>query len=370
MFLKNWKFNQKLKYGLTLNKYTNLKNSVFYISSFVITYLIYVYPYDVLGSLLFEEKIFKLSTLIYLFFIYSVLFYFYTKTTTFPIFKFIAFEGLGVGFLSFFILNLGLITGFIFNINNFFIGTSCLLLILIFTILSFINAKSIAIRKITINSPKIKKYRKIIFLSDVHLGSNSEKKLETIIGILNEMNFDYLFIGGDLIDSSSFDFKKLSRFKSIKSNIYYISGNHEYSIKNSKEIFENLDQFNIKFLDNECVELDGLNLIGISDNLSDQEKLKIIKSNFSKSLFNITLIHKPNLWRQVQKYNDLMLSGHTHNGQIFPFNFFVKLKYFQNYGFYEHVNSKLYVSSGVSCWGPKMRLGSKNEIIEITISNN
>ena len=62
-----------------------------------------------------------------------------------------------------------------------------------------------------------------------------------------------------------------------------------------------------------------------------------------------------------------MLSGHTHNGQIFPFNFIVKLKFKFIYGLYSMNNSNLYVSSGVACWGPKIRLGSKNEIIHLKL---
>ena len=62
-----------------------------------------------------------------------------------------------------------------------------------------------------------------------------------------------------------------------------------------------------------------------------------------------------------------MLSGHTHNGQIFPFNFLVKLKYKYIYGMYHQKNSSLYVSSGVGCWGPKMRLGTQNEIVSVFI---
>ena len=65
-----------------------------------------------------------------------------------------------------------------------------------------------------------------------------------------------------------------------------------------------------------------------------------------------------------------MLSGHTHNGQIFPFNFFVRLQYKNIYGLYAKFKSKLYVSSGSGCWGPKMRLGSKNEIVDIIILKN
>ena len=89
---------------------------------------------------------------------------------------------------------------------------------------------------------------------------------------------------------------------------------------------------------------------------------------FQKNLFNLILVHKPTLWDHVYEKTDLMLSGHTHNGQIFPFNFFVRLRFKNIYGLYEKLTSKLYVSSGSGCWGPKMRLGTKNEIVHILIS--
>ena len=60
-----------------------------------------------------------------------------------------------------------------------------------------------------------------------------------------------------------------------------------------------------------------------------------------------------------------MLSGHTHNGQIFPFNLLVKLQFKYIYGLYKEKTSRLYVSSGIGCWGPKMRIGSNNEIVYI-----
>ena len=62
-----------------------------------------------------------------------------------------------------------------------------------------------------------------------------------------------------------------------------------------------------------------------------------------------------------------MLSGHTHNGQIFPFGLLVKLKFKNLYGNYNKNSSNLYVSSGAGCWGPRMRLGTSNEIVKISI---
>ena len=75
------------------------------------------------------------------------------------------------------------------------------------------------------------------------------------------------------------------------------------------------------------------------------------------------IVHKPSIWKKASFKANLTLSGHTHNGQIFPFNFIVKIQFPQIYGVYSHLKNYLYVSSGAATWGPKMRIGSNNEII-------
>ena len=107
----------------------------------------------------------------------------------------------------------------------------------------------------------------------------------------------------------------------------------------------------------------------VDDNLLKNKQIEIIKDKYSKEKLNLILIHKPSIWDQVYNECDLMLSGHTHNGQIFPFNFFVRMQFKFKYGLYTFNNSKLYVSSGSGTWGPKMRLGTVNEIIFFNLSN-
>ena len=81
------------------------------------------------------------------------------------------------------------------------------------------------------------------------------------------------------------------------------------------------------------------------------------------------LIHKPTVWSDIFQNTDLMLSGHTHNGQIFPFNYFVRIQFKFKYGLFNNNNSFLYVTSGSGPWGPKMRLGSYNEVILFNLSS-
>ena len=202
------------------------------------------------------------------------------------------------------------------------------------------------------------------------MGSNNIKHLNKIILLLKNKSYDFLLIGGDLIDSSSFD---LSSLKIIKENIscpiYFVTGNHEYYLKNSNTKIKEINNYGIHHICNNNIEINNVNLIGIDDNLLKNKQIEIIKDKSSKEKLNLILIHKPSIWDQVYNECDLMLSGHTHNGQIFPFNYFVRMQFKFKYGLYDYNNSKLYVSSGSGTWGPKMRLGTVNEIIFFHLSN-
>ena len=111
----------------------------------------------------------------------------------------------------------------------------------------------------------------------------------------------------------------------------------------------------------------SVNLIGVSDNQPVRRQAEIVDELTDKSKFNLLMVHQPSVWEAVSGSVDLMLSGHTHNGQIFPFNFLVRLQFAQTYGRYGVPGAQLYVSSGAGCWGPGMRLGSRNEIIHLEI---
>ena len=127
----------------------------------------------------------------------------------------------------------------------------------------------------------------------------------------------------------------------------------------------NLD--NIKHLKNTKIHIEDINLIGIDDNQTEKSKIDFANKLCDDNLFNLVVCHKPDIWQKLNCKNYLMLSGHTHNGQIFPFNFVVKLKFKFIYGLYSMNNSNLYVSSGAACWGPKIRLGSKNEVVYLKL---
>ena len=112
----------------------------------------------------------------------------------------------------------------------------------------------------------------------------------------------------------------LEYFNRILKPIYYVSGNHEYYLLNFEDKLSQLSKYNIKFLNNQTLTINDITLIGVSDNISIKQKVNFVKKNSNKNTFNITLVHKPNIWENIKLHTDLMLSGHTHNGQIFSFN--------------------------------------------------
>ena len=331
------------------------------------TYFLYIYPYDSLDFLINNKSVFKKSSLILTFLFSTLIFYYFKSKNTFFLLRLFVYEGIGIGFISFWIVTLGLLVNLIVS-SPYEIGVSCFFIIIILVIMSLINGRTIQLQTLRFSSPKLKETIKLIFISDIHLGSNSIKHLHKICSIIKNLDYEFIIIGGDLIDSSTFELNNLKIFKKLKKKIFFISGNHEYYLNNYTNKLERLKNFNLRFLNNKSFKLNNINIVGISDNQTMYSKSQIVDKLVNLKLFNLIVVHKPDLWENYYKNTDLTLSGHTHKGQIFPFNFFVKFQFKHVYGLFQKSNSKLYVSSGCGCWGPKMRLGSRNEIVEIIIT--
>tara|TARA_B100000941_G_scaffold232069_1_gene174534 strand:+ start:870 stop:1928 length:1059 start_codon:yes stop_codon:yes gene_type:complete len=335
---------------------------------FVVSYLIFIFPFDILSSWLgYPSKLHEslLATSV----VFALCLYYFRSKSTNKIIKFFVYEGFGIGTVSFFII-LPLIV-----ISYFQILINYQLVIIFFSIqipaiiYGYMNSKKLKIKRLLIESNLINKSIKFVFISDVHIGSNHPSSLKKLVSKINTLDFNFLVIGGDLIDSSAFQINDLYELKKIDKPIYFVTGNHEYYIQNYKKHLQDLKLVGIKILENESLQLDGINLVGLSDNITNKSKIEYVEKLSKKDLFNLLIVHKPSIWKKVSNNANLMLSGHTHNGQIFPFNFVVKLQFPQNYGLYKNVNNFLYVSSGSATWGPKIRIGSNNEIIQIELKN-
>tara|TARA_B100000787_G_C16177817_1_gene290049 strand:- start:25 stop:861 length:837 start_codon:yes stop_codon:yes gene_type:complete len=277
---------------------------------------------------------------------------------------------MGIGFISLAVVCLGIIFNILTDIKELNIGISCLTLILLISIFGLIKGRKLYVKNIQLSSSNIKQELNFIFISDIHLGTNKINHLLNILKKIKNIKYDFILIGGDLIDSSSFDLKNLNILKNINKDIYFVNGNHEYYLKDFKKKIDSLRKYNIKMLINQRVIIQDINLIGVDDLQNVDSKINHVKRLRKENLFNLVLTHKPDIWDKIKDQNELMLSGHTHNGQIFPFNLIVKLKFKYVYGLYKNLNSNLYVSSGAGCWGPKIRIGTSNEIINFKLTSN
>ncbi|MCC7574117.1 metallophosphoesterase [Candidatus Woesearchaeota archaeon] len=232
------------------------------------------------------------------------------------------------------------------------------------TIYALINATYTHKKTINITTNKIKKPITLIQVSDIHIGATHKKNfLERIIQKINEEKPDITVITGDLIDGKhKYEKNYFDVLRKIKSETYMVLGNHE-EMTGIKTVKELLRKSNIKILENQKIKKQEINIIGIND--TDKKRkmiLELNKINTNPKEYNVLLFHRPIGFKQARKKIDLMLTGHTHAGQIFPLNLILRFFYKKIKGLKKKQNSYLYVSPGTGWWGPPMRLGSKNEI--------
>jgi predicted MPP superfamily phosphohydrolase len=260
-------------------------------------------------------------------------------------------------------------------LNQFFIIDKRLAAIIIITVITGLTIYSLLAslfihrRKIELNASKLSRERRVVQLSDLHLGSiHRINYLKRVINAVNSLEPDIVLITGDLADDTSIYQKEyLPIFKKFKAPVYMSLGNHEmYTGHNLKTL---ASQVNIRVLKNEVLDLGDYQLIGIDDGYTADEIGKLLRTlNYDKSKYTILMHHRPvGLEEASDEGVDLMLSGHTHQGQTFPFNFLIGLVWKRSRGLYHHGNSFLYVSSGTGTWGPPLRFGSFNEVILFTL---
>ncbi len=247
----------------------------------------------------------------------------------------------------------------------------------------FINSLIPHVKSYDINIAKsagpVKELR-IAAVSDIHLGSIIRKRsMRSLSRILSSLKPDLVLLLGDIVDGEigpvlRDDLLKYFTNPDCREGLYAITGNHEFFGGPEKTI-PYIESKGIRLLKDEVVStISGIQLIGRLDRDSrrfygrDRKPLGELVSGTDPDKPVLLLDHQPVNLAESEKYGiDLELSGHTHNGQLWPLNWIMKKTWELSYGYLKKGKTQYIVSSGFGLWGPRVRSGSRSEILLLNL---
>lgn len=253
-------------------------------------------------------------------------------------------------------------------------------------IAGFINARSPQIRELEMHIGKQVsglKELNIVMASDIHLGTLIAKRKATrLVEAINSLHPDIVLFAGDIVDEDLAPVIKndlgasLCKLRS-KYGTYAITGNHEY-IGGADRAVKYLSDHCIKVLRDSFLLIDNrFYLVGRDDRDKprfsgrERKELAAVMEGIDHSRPVILMDHQPfSLGKSAELGVDLSLSGHTHHGQMWPFNYITEAIYEVSWGYKLIGKSHFYVSSGFGTWGPPVRLGNRPEIVRIRLTFN
>ena len=246
------------------------------------------------------------------------------------------------------------------------------------TLYAFYNAVNFKVTnyEISINKGSSVGSVDAVMISDLHVGTSiGTKEIYKIKSMIEELSPQIVFICGDLFDHASneeiikFSAETLGSIRS-EYGTYFVTGNHEYYLGNLSKTLSYFEGTGIRVLQDEMIIINDFYLAGRKDiRERGRADLKKILDGADKELPIIVLDHQPNAIDEAAENGvDLLLSGHTHNGQLFPFNYIVGLANHTHYGMLQRGTFTAIVSSGIGTWKFPIRTGSSSEIIRIKIN--
>jgi predicted MPP superfamily phosphohydrolase len=247
-----------------------------------------------------------------------------------------------------------------------------------------LNATWPRVTRITVTLPNLPpqwRGRTAAMVSDLHLGHvRNIRFVRRVVNKLLALKPDIALIAGDLYDGVAGDFEKLAQpWLTVASSnqaaplgIYYIAGNHEEFYRNA-EYLPPLLRSGVRVLNNEKVEVDGLQLVGVhyADAVNPDRYRSILRNlHLDHDRASLLLLHAPvRLPISEEEGISLQLSGHTHGGQFFPWTLIAR----RVWGNFNHVlqrlgNLQVFTSYGTGTWGPPLRVATRPEIVLITFA--
>ena len=258
-----------------------------------------------------------------------------------------------------------------FRMWSFFLSLAVIAIAMIIGNYKF-NHPAIVEMNIQIEKPLQNKTLRIVAVSDIHLGVSIEKtRLKKYVDLINAQNPDIVLMVGDVTDNvvkPLIDQNMAQELREIKADlgVYSVSGNHEYYSERLHMTEDYLKTAGIVTLCDTSVLIDNsFYIVGRDDRTnSKRANLSQIVTGLDSSKMKILLDHQPYHLNEARENGiDLQISGHTHDGQFFPGNLFVKRMYELAHGYMKKGKTHYYVSSGLGLWGPQYRIGTQSEIV-------
>lgn len=260
----------------------------------------------------------------------------------------------------------------IFGIIIFVLG----LLISVYGVWNSFNVQITSYTVALPNLPASWENKKIALIADTHFGNIRGKgSAEKFARIIAAQKPEMVLIPGDFYDGPPTDFEtpaKIIGQINAPKGIYFSSGNHEEFNQDNSIYLAAINAGGIKVLDDQMAEVDGLQILGVpykDSNTVESLKKLLDAIPFNKNKPSILLKHAPLALDVAAKSGiSLEVSGHTHKGQMWPISLITKWMFKgYDYGMKNYENMVQITTSGAGSWGPPQRVGSKAEIVVITL---
>jgi predicted MPP superfamily phosphohydrolase len=223
---------------------------------------------------------------------------------------------------------------------------------------------------------------RIVTFSDGHLSATyGGRRFERVVELVNAQQPDVVAIVGDLVDGEVAQLRRdvapLADLHS-RDGVFFVTGNHEYFV-DTRAWLRHLPTLGVDVLRNERVPIRrgraGFDLAGIDDRTAARSGVPGHGADLDAALDGrddatpvVLLAHQPVQVEQAEAAGvDLQLSGHTHGGQLWPFDYVVRLDQPAVQGLSRQGRTQLYVTPGVGYWGPPMRVGARPEVTVIEL---
>lgn len=220
-----------------------------------------------------------------------------------------------------------------------------------------------------------------VLVSDIHMGTlMGNGRISKMVQQVQQLNPDIILLAGDALDEDLAPVLRENTGETLRRlkapmGVYAVMGNHEY-IGGAEDAYQYLQDHGLTVLRDSVMKInESFYLVGREDRdksrFSGKERKNITEllQQVNSNLPVLVMDHQPYELKEAADCGaDLQVSGHTHDGQLWPLNFITDAIYPIGYGYGKIGDLHAYVSNGIGTWGPPVRVGNRPEIVNLKIT--